>query len=60
VPNVGAKLIVAPEAAIDIGDAYDWYEAPRVGLGEEFLTSVEARLESICRQPSTYPTVHEG
>jgi plasmid stabilization system protein ParE len=31
-----------------------------VGLGEEFLTSVEARLESICRQPSTYPTVHEG
>ena len=31
--------------------AYTWYEKQRVGLGEEFLTSVDACIQSICRFP---------
>lgn len=57
---MGARLIVAPEAALDIAEAYGWYEDRRAGLGEEFLTSVEARLENIRRQPAAYSTVHEA
>lgn len=56
---MGAKLIVAPEAELDISDAYDWYESQRVGLGEEFLSSVDACMERICRQPRLYPCVYE-
>ena len=36
------------------------YEGRRAGLGEEFLSSVDACLESIRRRPEMYPVVHEG
>jgi hypothetical protein len=43
------ELVIAPEAGLDIAEAYLWYESRRAGLGEEFLGSVEACLESIRR-----------
>jgi plasmid stabilization system protein ParE len=55
-----AELVIAPEAELDIAEAYVWYEGRRAGLGEEFLTSVDACLESIRRRPEMYPVVHEG
>ena len=54
------ELAIAPEAELDIAGAYIWYEGRRAGLGEEFLSSVEACLESIRRRPEMYPVVHEG
>jgi plasmid stabilization system protein ParE len=54
------ELVIAPEAELDIADAYAWYEGRRAGLGEEFLSSVDACLESIRRWPGMYPVVHEG
>ena len=53
------ELVIAPEAELDIAEAYLWYEGRRAGLGEEFLSSVDACLESI-RRPEMYPVVHEG
>ena len=44
-----AELIVAPEAEQDIAEAYEWYEGRRAGLGEEFMSSVDACLEGIWR-----------
>lgn len=55
-----AKLVVAPEVELDIAAAYAWYERRRIGLGEEFLTSVDACIEGIRRQPELYPFVHEA
>src|ERR1035438_1884081 len=55
-----AELVIAPEAELDIAEAYVWYEGRRAGLGEEFLSSVDAALDSIWRRPETYPVVHEG
>src|ERR1039458_4827327 len=43
------ELVIAPEAELDIAEAYVWYEDRKAGLGEEFLTSVDACLD-----------VHEG
>jgi plasmid stabilization system protein ParE len=54
-----AKLVIAPEAELDIAEAYVWYERRRIGLGEEFLSSVDACMEGIRRQPEMYPVVHE-
>jgi hypothetical protein len=56
---MAVELVIAPEAGLDIAEAYIWYEGRRFGLGEEFLTSVDACLESIRRRPEMYPVVHE-
>jgi plasmid stabilization system protein ParE len=56
---MAADLVIAPEAELDIAVAYAWYEDRRVGLGEEFLSSVEACIESIRRRPALYAIVHE-
>ena len=53
------ELAIAPEAELDIAEAYAWYERRRPGLGEEFLSSVDACLESIRRRPEMYPVVYE-
>jgi len=56
---MAAELILAPEAELDLAEAYAWYEKRRAGLGEEFLSSVDACLESIRRQPEMHTLVHE-
>jgi len=47
----------------DIGEAFDWYEDKRAGLGEEFLLSVEDSLDTIKRNPElfdeTYPQIRK-
>lgn len=48
---MAAELILAPEAEQDIAEAYGWYEDQRSGLGEEFLSCVDACIEAICRAP---------
>jgi toxin ParE1/3/4 len=53
-------MVFSRDAEQDLTDAYAWYEAQRFGLGEEFLTSVEARLESILRSPEAYAVIHEN
>jgi plasmid stabilization system protein ParE len=56
---MAADLILAPEVEGDIAAAYDWYESRRVGLGEDFLSSVEAALEGIRRRPDIHSIIHE-
>jgi plasmid stabilization system protein ParE len=56
---MAAELILAPEAEHDIQQAYDWYELRRAGLGEEFLSCVEACVRQICRTPELHAKVHE-
>lgn len=57
---MAADLVIAPEAERDISEAYGWYEGRRAGLGEEFLGSLDACIETIRRQPGMYPLVYEG
>ena len=54
------ELVIATESEFDIAEAYVWYESRRAGLGEEFLSSVDACLESMRRRPEIRPIVHEG
>jgi hypothetical protein len=51
---MAADLVVAPEAELDISEAYAWHEARRIGLGEEFLSSVDACMERVRRQPEMH------
>ena len=56
---MAVELIVVHEALQDLQQAYDWFEVCRVGLGEDFLTYVDACVQNICRMPELYPKVHE-
>ena len=55
-----AELVIGPEVEFDILEAYIWYNRRRNGLGEEFLSAVDAALERIRRQREMYPFVHEA
>ena len=48
---MAAELIFAPEVQQDVDEAYSWYEDRRPGLGEDFLSCVDACIQVICRMP---------
>jgi hypothetical protein len=54
------EFIIALEAEQDIAEAYTWYEDRRTGVGEEFLSYVDACLEAIRRRPKMHAVVHEN
>ncbi len=56
---MAAELIIASESQQDVDEAYCWYENRRFGLGEEFLDSVDACIQAICRMPELYAKVNE-
>ena len=56
---MAAELIFSPEVQQDIDEAYGWYEDRRPGLGEDFLSCVDACIQVICRMPELYAKAHE-
>jgi plasmid stabilization system protein ParE len=56
---MAAEVIFAPEVEQDVIAAYNWYERQRVGLGEEFLSCVDACIQAISRNPEVHAIVHE-
>ena len=56
---MATELVIAPQAAQDIDEAYGWYEGRRVGLGEEFLSCVDACIQAVCRLPEMHAKVHK-
>ena len=44
-----------PAASADVQAAYEWYEAQRPGLGNEFIAAVEAAVVSLLAFPEAYP-----
>ena len=55
--KVNVDLVVHPDAASDIADVHDWYEARSPGLGHRFLSELDARLDSVRRFPDAAPVV---
>ena len=51
---MAAELQLESLASQDIEDAYSWDESCRIGLGEEFLTALDAMIQSIRRMPELY------
>ena len=56
---MAAELVIAPEVEQDLDEAYGWYEDRRVGLGEDFLSCVDACIQAICRTPEMHEKVHK-
>ncbi|MCG6133899.1 MAG: type II toxin-antitoxin system RelE/ParE family toxin [Nostoc sp. LLA-1] len=53
------KILITPEAELDLEDAYNWYEQQMMGLGSEFIRVVDASFSTIQRNPFAYPIIYE-
>ena len=53
------RIIVRPEAAREVQEAFDWYEGRSEGLGPEFLRAADASLAGVQRNPLAFPKVHK-
>ena len=51
------EINIRPAAEADIVQAYEWYEAQRKGLGQEFMGAVDDAFKRIVDGPDRYQTV---
>ncbi len=58
VQAVAAELVVTPDAARDVAEAWEWYEQQRVGLGEEFFGCLDGCLAMTRRMPEIHPKIY--
>jgi len=54
------QVVIRSEAESDIRDAYQWYEAQRKGLGENFLLCIEEALSRALRNPALYSNLQRS
>jgi toxin ParE1/3/4 len=52
------EIVVRPEAAREVQEAFDWYEEKSEGLGLEFLRAADACMAGIKRNPLASPALH--
>lgn len=52
-------IVFRQEVYNDIKTAYDWYESQRVGLGEDFLLTLEESYVKITRTPKIYQDIYK-
>ena len=52
------KIVIRPEAEVDLADAFSWYESSRIGLGNDFLLQIDAGINFILRNPDAHPIVY--
>ncbi|MEO5730635.1 MAG: type II toxin-antitoxin system RelE/ParE family toxin [Byssovorax sp.] len=54
------RLIVGVSAEEELGEASDWYEGKRPGLGIEFVDAVQVALDAILEAPETWRFWRKG
>jgi plasmid stabilization system protein ParE len=54
------KLIVRPQARLELAEASDWYDGQDKGLGDELLRAVEASIQKIMRNPFQYQRMYRS
>jgi plasmid stabilization system protein ParE len=56
---VSLPLTINPEAEADLAEARRWYEAERIGLGDELIDAVDQVLERVQGAPRLYAKVFQ-
>ena len=52
------RLEFRPDASADVAEAFAWYEAMQVGLGQQFESDLDRTLQQIATMPEAGRTVH--
>lgn len=50
-------VVFRPQAEAELEEAQGWYEERTRGLGQEFVTCVQATIEVVRRNPERFPRV---
>ena len=53
-------LTIRPKAEAELSAAFNWYEDQVLGLGSDYLDTVETTLHTLQRNPETYPVVYNS
>lgn len=53
------KVLIRPEAAIDVLEAAKWYQKNLDGLGDRFLTSIDSAIDTLQQNPEAFPKVYK-
>jgi plasmid stabilization system protein ParE len=53
-------IVVRPDAAADIEEAFPWYERRGRGLGDDFLAALQLTLGRITAHPARYAVIHRN
>jgi plasmid stabilization system protein ParE len=53
------RLVVRPQAEIDVADAVAWYEDQRAGLGNQLLDEIESVMERVVHSPFQFPQIRD-
>ncbi|MBI1248737.1 type II toxin-antitoxin system RelE/ParE family toxin [bacterium] len=56
---MAAEISITEDAENDIAHAYQWYERCRSGLGEQFVSCIDDRIEIISQMPELYEKVYK-
>ncbi len=51
---MASKLIIEPEAQIEIEDAINWYENKQVGLGANFLNYLDGYFQTLKNEKALF------
>jgi plasmid stabilization system protein ParE len=54
------RLIIRPEAEMELAEAFDWYERGVPGLGTDFLSATDVVIHSILTNPFQYPLIYKS
>ncbi len=51
------RLVIRPDAEIDITEGYEWYEHKQQCLGLEFMAAVSFTITSVLSDPYHFPCI---
>lgn len=54
------NIVFHPDVSLEIKSSFEWYESLAKGLGEDFLTELEASYETVAEHPHTWPKFQFG
>lgn len=54
------EVVFTPAAALELVEAYDWYEEEFSGLGARFQAEVDSAVERMSANPLQFPAVLRG
>jgi plasmid stabilization system protein ParE len=57
--EVTREIRYLPEAAAELSEATDWYQAQDSGLGTKFLQAYRSTLDAIERFPLSFPVIRD-
>lgn len=48
-------ILFHPDVFLEVKEAYDWYDNQARGLGDDFISELEAAFQTVSELPETWP-----